>query len=102
MKRLAIILILILPLFVHSQDSLKYDYIIISQAENNIYLTEGPDKHEVISVKGERGKLFMDNSPLLKRVMEYEDEGWDVITYEAVVHPSLGIVGQFVLRRKRK
>jgi hypothetical protein len=104
MKALIIILILTLPVLTYSQESSPFEYISISQAGNVLSITTGTEKYEVIDIKKAKDKDQLDIRPLLKRVENYESNGWEVYSFNQYNGLGTGtlIATHFLLRRKKK
>ncbi|MNJ91877.1 hypothetical protein D3C87_95320 [compost metagenome] len=57
-----------------------YEYLTMAQTGNEIHLTYGTGKYEVIEVKNEKSKDSHDFRPLLTRMRAYEEQGWELVT----------------------
>ncbi len=90
-----------MPIAAFAQDSIKYSYAIISQDNNVIYITEGPDSFKYEVIKEGKEKDPIDQRPLLRYVAIFEDQGWEVMTYATIKTTTGYPTGQFALRRRR-
>lgn len=62
-----------------------YEYVSMTQTNNEIRLTQGVGKYELVDVKDEKSKDPYDFRPLLTRMRTYEEQGWELVTNEVFV-----------------
>ncbi len=93
-------MIISIPFIGFSQEN-KYEYLIITKHSNRIYITIGSEKFEEIKIeKDETDHLNFDFRPLLQRIADFEQKGWEFVTGGPDFN---GGVGSFtILMRKIK
>lgn len=85
-----------------SQSNSKYDYISILQFGHYLYISDvnsDDEKVEVIDVEDQKEKGDVDLRPLYRKVMEYEDQGWEFVSDKIVPDPTRA-TNYFVLIRR--
>jgi len=80
----------------------KYDYVSIVQVDNNLMISEGLDKFEEISVKGEKQKNDYHFGPLFKKINEYEMLGYEMVENNVFTIGQGVIPRNYILLRKVK
>jgi hypothetical protein len=106
MKTIKIGLILIAVLFstlAFTQNQVKYEYLSMTMKGNSIHLNRDFNTYEEINVKDEKNdKHHLEFGPLLKRVQDYEDDGWELVTNEVWADGASYIANNYVLMRRKK
>lgn len=85
MKTTLILFFLAFSISGFSQNQKVYEYLTLTQLNNEIRLTQGVGKYEVVDVKDEKSKDPYDFRPLLTRMRTYEEQGWELVTNEVFV-----------------
>jgi hypothetical protein len=81
-----------------SQKTKVYEYLTMAQINNDIELTLGGEKHEIIDVKAEKSKDPHDFRPLLLRIRKYEEQGWELVSN--TIYSAGGFSCNYVMMRR--
>ena len=102
MKTNLTLLFLFVTLFGFAQSPVVYDYVTMIQYDDEIRISKNNEKYESINVKAEKEKAYYDFAPLLKRMQDYEKQGWELVT-NTIYTTGQGMIPQnYVLMRKKK
>tara|TARA_B100000780_G_C20946059_1_gene377360 strand:+ start:434 stop:736 length:303 start_codon:yes stop_codon:yes gene_type:complete len=79
MKTTILLFLLILSTTAYSQTHQDFEYLSMTQVDYEIKLNKDSESFETINVKDEMSKDFYDYRPFLKRIQEYEKQGWEIV-----------------------
>ncbi len=101
MKKLAFLFLLTFATLGFSQKAQTYEYLTMVQNVDLIYLTKD-NSFEKIDITGEVKKTSVYNySPLLKRIQEYEEQGWELFSSTHTTTASSTPQNYVMMRRKK-
>jgi hypothetical protein len=86
--------------FTQTQET--YEYLTMTQIHTIIKLNRDSENFETIYVKDEMSKDEFDYKPLLKRIQEYEKQGWEIVSNNVYTAGQGGIPRNYVLMRRKK
>ena len=85
-----------------SQTNQTYEYMSMTFGEGKIELNKNSESFEVIDVKAEQiSKSRFDISPLLKRIQEYEKQGWEFVSNNIFIVANGTTYNSVLMRRKK-
>lgn len=108
MKTKNILLTLALVIFsltIKAQD--KYEFIIIQYSEQASYLTVSASNATLTEERIElpKNEKYFNGTPFLTKVKEYQDKGWEVMSFNNIANGNGGNVNNLVyfgyLRKKK-
>jgi hypothetical protein len=99
MKTALLLFILTVSLSGISKAQQSHEYLTMTQAGNSIELCTDSQNLKDINVKDEK-TTHTDYRPLLKRIQEYEKEGWEIVTN--VIYFDGFVPYNYVLMRRKK
>lgn len=102
MKTIIITFFLTLSTIVYSQTSQTYEYLSMTQVDTEIKLNKDSESFETINVKAEMEKDSYDYRPMLKRIQEYEKQGWEIVSNNVYVTGQGTFPRNYVLMRRKK
>jgi hypothetical protein len=102
MRTTIIVFLLTLSAIACSQTSQTYEYLSMTQVDNEIKLNKNSESFETIDVKAEMSKDSYDYRPLLKRIQEYEKQGWEIVSNNVYVTGQGIFPRNYVLMRRKK
>lgn len=73
-----------------AQQNEVYEYLTIAHWGHNLKIGYGDGEFEEINIKEERTRDATDHRPLLKRISDFEKEGWELFSTE-FIYPSSGL-----------
>lgn len=86
-----------------SQTNQTYEYMSMTQSYNSIKLNKNSESFEIIDIRKEMiEKSNLDFSPLLKRIQEYEEQGWEFVTNNVFCEGNESSPQNYVLMRRKK
>ncbi len=99
MKITIILILLALSIVGYTQTPQTYDYLTMVQRDNTIKITLGSDKFETIDIKDEKSTDAHDFRPLIKRIEQYQLEGWEIVANNVYL---AGFATNYLLMRRKK
>jgi hypothetical protein len=94
------IAVLILSSAAFAQENEVFTYLTITQYGNELSIGIGEGEFETINVKEERNRGNFDHRPLLKRISEFEKQGWELISTEFLPHTTGADIIMYAFMRK--
>lgn len=73
-----------------AQEHEVYEYLTMAHWGHNLKIGYGDGEFEEINIKDERTRDATDHRPLLKRISDFEKEGWELISTE-FIYPAGGM-----------
>jgi len=86
-------------IYQHSNE--RDDFLTLSGSRSFLAISQAGKEFEKIDIKLKRGDNQLDTKPLLNKVKEYVDNGWEVINF-TVGQSNWGLVHYAYLKRKIK
>ena len=102
MKTTLTLLLLTISVCSFSQTQQTYEYLSMTQYYDVIELNKDAESFETISVKGEIEKGGYDFKPLLKRIQQYEEQGWELVSNNVYSTGTGTLPRNYVLMRRKK
>lgn len=102
MRTTIIVFLLTLSTIAYSQTQQSYEYLSMTQVDNDIKLNKDSESFETINVKDEMSKDSYDYRPLLKRIQEYEKQGWEIVSNNVYVTGQGIFPRNYVLMKRKK
>lgn len=102
MRTTIILFLLTLSIIAYSQTQQTYEYLSMTQVDNEIKLNKDSESFETINVKDEMSKDSYDYRPLLKRIQEYEKQGWEIVSNNVYTTGQGVFPRNHVLMRRKK
>jgi len=84
-----------------SETNQTYEYMAMTQSYNSIKLNKNSESFEIIDIKKELLGNY-DFSPLLKRIQEYEKQGWEIVSNNVYCEGNGSTPQNYVLMRRKK
>lgn len=79
-RRVLLFLLVSITFSTYAQNQPTYEYLSMTQVDREIKLAKNSESFETINVRDEMSRDSYDYRPLLKRIQEYEKEGWEIVT----------------------
>ena len=101
MKTTIILFFLTLSIVSFSQTQQTYEYLSMTQSYNQIKLNKDFESFEVIDIKEEKTKDLSDFRPILKRIQNYEKQGWEIVSNNVYMEGNGIAPHNYVLMRRK-
>lgn len=102
MKQLLFLCLLTFSVNGFTQTHSTYEYLTMTQRHNDISISKSGKDFEIINVKDEKSKDVNDYRPLLKRIQEFESEGWELFSNQVFNYGDSTVPQNYVMMRRKK
>jgi len=83
-----------------AQENKVYEYLTMIHQGHDLKIGYGNGEFEVINIKEERSRDASDHRPLLKRISEFESDGWELVSTELYRGTGVDIMMYALLRKE--
>lgn len=85
-----------------SQNPQTHEYLSMTQSYDEIKISKSSGNYEIINIKSELSKNLTDFGPLLRKIQEYEEQGYEIVSNSVFTTGSGISLQNHVLMRRKK